>query len=200
MWFLETTCRQLQLVRNSTMNDDRARHFTHVKPRLKKHFYRMCPPLGKTTDHARAPFKGGEAKDLVDFVVRMLQNHAPIGNGLLVAGKQLQRLISLIDESPLHISEAVAAEMRQAACDFLIRGTEAGMRPIPKFHQLLHMVHDLAAEHGNPRFYSNWTDESLNRDLAGIARQAYSSVWAGRIMVCWRYIRDSRSRGLTIMA
>ena len=72
------------------------------------------------------------------------------------------------------------------------------MAAIAKVHQMLHLLHGAFLLHGNPRFYSCFIDESLNKDLAGIARVAYSTVWAERIFVCRKRIRSSRGTGLTI--
>ena len=66
---------------------------------------------------------------------------------------------------------------------FLRDGLRGGMAAIAKVHQMLHLLHGAFLLHGNPRFYSCFIDESVKRDLAGIARVAYSTVWAERIFV-----------------
>ena len=154
--------------------------------------------LGTPTKTAAAPFKGAEAKGLIDFVVQLLEKHSPGFEDLLAAGRHLQRYVEFIDNNPANLTAAVAGDMRESAVGFLFHGLRGGMRPIAKVHQLLHLVHEVTSMHGNPRFYSNWIDESLNRDLAGIAKAAYSSVWADRIFICWRFLRDSLPCGLTL--
>lgn len=154
--------------------------------------------LGTKNDPARSPFKGGEAKSLVDFVVELLGRYAHVSGDLLLAGRHLQAYIQLVDASPVNLSESVIKKMRTHGVSFLSFGLRGGMRPIPKTHQMLHLLHECSARHGNPKFYSNWVDESLNKNLAGMARAAYSSVWADRIFICWRRLRESRGRGLTI--
>ena len=153
--------------------------------------------LGTSAKPARQPFKGAETKGLIDFIVDLLTTHAPISE-LLVAGRHLQRLIHLLDTSPIVPSFEVCSEMRRSGVQFLLHGLRGGMRPVPKMHQLLHFLHRHLRMHGNPTYNANWLDESINKDLAGIAAAAYTSVWAKRIFVCWKQMRDSRGRGLAL--
>ena len=159
--------------------------------------YLSMKMLGTAKKPASAPFKGAEAKGLVNFVVSLLEQHSLVAPDLLLAGKQLQQYIKLIDTSPLNVAPPAQQAMREAVVGFLIHGLRGGMKPIAKVHQFLHAAHATRL-HGNPRYYSNWIDESLNKDLAGVARAAYSSVWAARIFQCWRFLRNSRSTGLTL--
>ena len=145
------------------------------------------------------PFKGAEAKHLIGFVVEQLAKHRGFherGRLLYEAGTALRQLVILIDTSPLNVPADAAAEMKRVGVRFLRLGLRGGMRPVAKVHQTLHLLVDHMQYHGNPRFYSNFLDESLNKDLAGIAQKAYSLVWAQRIFICWKRIRDRRPRGL----
>ena len=52
----------------------------------------------------------------------------------------------------------------------------------PKLHQRMHLV-DRAPHQGNPSHYATWEDESLNKVLGNLGRQAHRSVWEARILV-----------------
>ena len=58
----------------------------------------------------------------------------------------------------------------------------------PKDHMLLHMG-PRAHFMGSPALYGNWLDESLNRDLKGIAAAAHSAVWERRVLSEFRAFR-----------
>lgn len=103
-----------------------------------------------------------------------------------------------MDSNPLNLQPSIAEEIRFCGFKFLQCGIAGGMRELPKAHQLLHTLFDSMELHGNPRFYSNFLDESLNKDVKGIAFRAFSSVWHARIFICWKLLRDSRPRGLTV--
>ena len=133
------------------------------------------------------------------FVIELLLEFRPVGSAeLLSAGVALSRLIHLIDTSPLNMTEEQLRESKQSGVRFLTEGIRAGIRPIAKVHQLLHLLHDAMVDHGNAKYYSCFFDESLNKDLAGVARIAYSSVWAPRIFACWKRLRKTRRPGLLV--
>ena len=172
-------------------------YYKSVASKVTKLQFLSLSMLGSATKHARMPFKGAEAKGLIPFVVQLLGRFLP-GCDLHVAGEALLKYIDLCDRNGLRLSEATQLEMRQSAVTFLGRGIRGGMRSISKVHQMLHMIHDSTKLHGNPRFAANFLDESLNKDLAGVARAAYSTVWVSRIFICWKRLRASRPRGLTL--
>ena len=64
-----------------------------------------------------------------------------------------------------------------------------GVPEIPKHHLFLHLLYKTPL-HGNPRYYATLTDESVNRQLAGVARSAYAAVWERRILFNMDLILD----------
>ena len=56
----------------------------------------------------------------------------------------------------------------------------------------MHMV-DRAAFQGNPAFYATWADETLNKVLAALGRQAHRTVWECRVLV---YFEESQRRAV----
>ena len=59
--------------------------------------------------------------------------------------------------------------------------TAAGVHIIPKHHLALHLW-DRAAVTGNPKEFANWYDEHLNATLAAVAKAAYPTVYARRVL------------------
>ena len=57
----------------------------------------------------------------------------------------------------------------------------AGLAKKPKLHATMHMC-ERARFQGNPTFYATWTDESLNKLLGILGRQAHRTVWEARIL------------------
>ena len=66
-----------------------------------------------------------------------------------------------------------------------------GVKPMPKHHQMVHLLQGVPAN-GSPSLYSNWRDESLNRNLANIAGAAYAAVWERRIFISYLHWRGLR--------
>ena len=62
----------------------------------------------------------------------------------------------------------------------------------PKLHLLMHLC-DRAPFQGNPAFYATWADETLNKVLASLGRQAHRSVWECRIL-CYFDRNQSHAR------
>ena len=57
---------------------------------------------------------------------------------------------------------------------------EAGVQVLPKHHLFAHVLLKTRL-YGNPKYYATFLDESLNRQLASVARSAYAAVWERRI-------------------
>ena len=60
----------------------------------------------------------------------------------------------------------------------------AGVPSIPKHNQFVHLLQNMR-RFGNPKMYSSFIDESLNKNLAAVARNAHSFVWERRIFQMW---------------
>jgi len=158
---------------------DRARN-GDVVTRVKKF---TLPMLGSRTDYARQPFKGAEAKGLVPLIVHLLRQHGVEGD-LLPAGEHLIAASNIIDSSPIVFDEATSRSFNREIVAHVVLSLRGGARPLKKHHQALHMAHR-AKFHGNPSFYANWLDESLNQDLARIANASYAKVWHERLLAHW---------------
>ena len=70
--------------------------------------------IGSEDKPGSTPFKGKEAKDLIQFFVEMLQMHRPKNcEDLLLAGLYLRRVVHLLDVSPLVPAPHVVQYMEQ---------------------------------------------------------------------------------------
>ena len=69
--------------------------------------------IGTSARLARQPFKGAEAKGLIEYFNELLRDLMPDPQGqlLLVAGVHLRRLVHLFDTCPLNPSAAEKQEM-----------------------------------------------------------------------------------------
>lgn len=141
--------------------------------------------------------KAAETKYLVPFCLEVLARHAARIPVLLV------RQYTAIGECMQGLNREMSSQgfvmepsSIQAMYDFLLRlyvNWEAAELPCkPKLHQLMHMV-DRAAFQGNPAFYATWADETLNKVLAALGRQAHRTVWECRVLV---YFEESQRRAV----
>ena len=151
--------------------------------------------IGSEDKPGSTPFKGKEAKDLIQFFVEMLQMHRPKNcEDLLLAGLYLRRVVHLLDVSPLVPAPHVVQEIHRATIKFLVHGLNGGVHPIAKTHQATHIGEQVRL-HGNLKHSANFLDESMNQEVAGIAGKAYSSVWCSRIFVSWKQLKRRMPRG-----
>ena len=141
--------------------------------------------------------KAAETKYLVPFCIEVLARHAArlpvvlmrqytaIGDCMQGLNREMSSQGFVMEPSSI-----------QAMCDFLLRlyvnWDAAGLSCKPKLHQLMHMV-DRAAFQGNPAFYATWADETLNKVLAALGRQAHRTVWECRVLV---YFEESQRRAV----
>ena len=64
---------------------------------------------------------------------------------------------------------------------------------VPKHHVVVHLVHRLLFL-GNPSWYSNWTDESLNRMLKACCRHVSQSTVEWSLLLRMRDLLMSSNR------
>ena len=64
---------------------------------------------------------------------------------------------------------------------------------IPKRHMAMHLIRDLA-HYGNPRWYANWTNESLNRVLKNACRQVSQLTFEVSVLSAMRWLRRNKRR------
>jgi len=129
--------------------------------------------------------KGAETKGVLPFVIGLLERNMamlpPRAQDLLVAGTSLMDVIRVQTEGGPVLSIPECERMFVSGVRHVRAAFRGGVHPVPKHHAFLHILH-LAPEKGNPRMFACWEDESMNRQLAGVAAAAYSTVWEARII------------------
>ena len=82
----------------------------------------------------------------------------------LQAGRSLEAMVALFKEAPPQLSALQIQQAWDYWKGFLTKSGDVEDLLIPKCHLLFHLLERLDW-FGNPRMYSNWQDESLNRIL-----------------------------------
>ena len=141
----------------------------------------QMPMVGTRADHeGTAPFKAAECKALVFFCTEHLLLYPDAAPSLLRAGQHLVRFIDCMRHAPVQLSEETVREMFTHWHYFVVLSCDGGVKMFPKTHLMYHLI-SRASRHGNPVSYTCFLDESLNRNLAAVARSAYAPVWERRI-------------------
>ena len=93
------------------------------------------------------------------------------GPRLLLATQSLHRVVEIWNEHEWVVPPAA----RQECFDSWIKFMEL-MRPFgcytAKHHMMIHLLGNMK-RHGNPKYYSTWQDEALNKTLKAFCRQVY---------------------------
>ena len=139
--------------------------------------------IGKAASKAPS-FKAAETKHFLGFIQEELAELAeslPAAEctSLREALRGMVQLVDVMDESPFIPPPAAIQSMHDAYNRFKAHADAAGVRELPKLHQLLHLV-DNTARQGNPREYACFEDEGVNLILREIVRSAHRSVWRYR--------------------
>ena len=141
--------------------------------------------------------KAAETKHLLPFCLEMLVKYQARLPAALAAqykgiGEAMQGLVVVMQREGF----ATAPPAIQSMYDELNRmfrlwlAVELSVKL--KLHLLMHLC-DRAPFQGNPAFYATWADETLNKVLASLGRQAHRSVWECRIL-CYFEQTQSHAR------
>ena len=124
--------------------------------------------------------KAAETKGLVPFCIQLVLEKGDkipnIATALHGAGEALQRYIELLDAYPKQPDEEQCQLLFEVGMSHLRLAEEAGVAETPKHHLFTHMLRQ-TKRNGNPKTYSTFLDESLNRVLAAVSKGAYAAVW-----------------------
>jgi hypothetical protein len=143
---------------------------------------------GKLLGPEHKPFFKGKAKecrDLLDFAVQELRVPAPglPGQGpLLEAGEALQAFYAAVRAHPGRLlPPADRGRLLVASLRFLSLWRQAKGHTTIKHHYFVHLC-EQAVVSGNPRVYSTYPDESLNRVIKRMAQATRSARFARRVL------------------
>eukprot|EP00959_Pyramimonas_sp_CCMP1952_P467825 9492239-Pyramimonas_sp.AAC.1 len=114
-----------------------------------------------------------------DFCQRY-EAELPNGRFLKIAGDTLVEYMRLLRGSP----KSVPVDVCQTLLDLCLRritvAKSAGVLLVPKHHMWVHLTIGIRLT-GNPRWFSCFTDESLNAGISTIAQTCHRAQWETRI-------------------
>lgn len=127
--------------------------------------------------------KGAQARALLPFALNLLSPPVAAsivgGNSLRKACLSLMRAYDLMDTSPrCNFDSARLTYLLNAVRYYALK---ASVPPIPKLHLVQHMGH-LAELAGNPKFFSEYLDESHNRVVVKLAQVSSTVEFAARVL------------------
>jgi len=125
--------------------------------------------------HERAlRLKASQTWTFLLFLIAQLEKHVrrlgAEGARLLAAAKALENFVRLFSAAAPHLTSDQIQEAWSRWKQHLALTQEIPELQIPKRHVMFHLLEKLPFL-GNPRYYSNWLDESLNRMLKDACRQ-----------------------------
>ncbi len=140
--------------------------------------------------------KAAETKHLVPFCLEMLTKYSvgtasPLFQQYKGIGESMQGIQSIMQAEGFVMTPTGIQSMYDHLNRMFRLWLAAGLKP--KLHMLMHMC-DRAAFQGNPAFYATWSDETLNKVLASIGRQAHRSVWECRILCYFQQTQDHATK------
>ena len=116
--------------------------------------------------------KAAETYGVLLFCLDELAAHPsvhPLSRTFLDAGRQLSGLIELWQGASWRLEPVVVDQGIQMLNRYLLLTKDIEDVQFPKRHLAMHCV-KLAGVLGNPRYYANWMDESLNKLLRSTCR------------------------------
>ena len=109
-------------------------------------------------------------------------------------GDAICRMLVVLRKSPRVLSPAQYKELVGCATTACQLRADAGIKFIPKFHLMLHLVAN-ARFSGNPNYHNTFVDEHWNGELKKLAACCYRRTWYFRVLTEFRYrLRLDRKR------
>lgn len=141
--------------------------------------------------------KAAESGSLMLFASHLAVAHRnviPNGTALVRAGRALQTYLNVTSNSDSWmLTQDENCELWTALEVYLVHTAHAGIHWKPKRHLMIHLIQNVE-KFGNPRQTATWLDESLNRDLAKVAKASHTFVWSRRIISSFAHIIGSTAR------
>ena len=105
---------------------------------------------------------------------------------LFMAAERLEHIVRIWQRTGVRMPHGEQVSCFNAFLEFcdLVR-CEEELDQMPKKHQFLHLLKDISW-HGNPRWYSNWYDEHLNKLLKASCRLSAQSTLETAVLLRMR--------------
>ena len=134
--------------------------------------------------------QGAEAKSLIDFTIDTLNRFedklGQKGQLLSEAGECLHAYYHVLNESERTLDDATCQRLFDLGNLHVQLYKKAGCRMVPKHHVFMH-TNASTPEHGSPKWYSTYEDESENglvaRTLRSVHRMTFSLSFFEKVEV-----------------
>ena len=103
-------------------------------------------------------------------------NRLRLGDLLHAAGECLVEYANILKTSSFNIEWDSCNRLLFLLIRHYTLMEETGQEQMPKAHLMAHLTTRIP-EQGNPRYYSTFTDETLNLTLAGMASSSHRTTW-----------------------
>ena len=133
--------------------------------------------------HRDLKTKAHETGVLLDWAFDFCQRHEaglPNGSFLKVAGQTLVEYMGLLRSSPKAVPIGVCQTLLDLCLRHVTVAKTAGVNLVPKHHMWIHLTLGIRLT-GNPRWFSCFTDESLNAVIATIAQTCHRAHWETKV-------------------
>ena len=177
-----------------TLSPDRVKGLTKIQ--------RITPSMCNSESDVKLNIKAAESRHLLPFLLKEL-NFFASGMGdidvqaRIDSGEALEQYMQVLQSE----SRVVSADGYKALLDCCHTHVQlcprAGIHLLPKHHLFKHMTRRIA-RNGNPRYYSTYFDEGLNKVLVGIASSCYRHTFERRLFAKFRWVqKPCKNRGKT---
>ena len=146
-----------------------------------------------TTPDSSLKTKGAECWSLLLFLVDHLADRVMPSTvaQLLNGARALVRMITIWKTSGPSLPTSAVQESYDCWNDFVHATQWCDELNIPKKHMVLHMLERLT-EAGNPTYYSNWLNESLNKLLKQCCRNVSQHTFESGLLIRMRALLRKR--------
>ena len=142
------------------------------------------PMLGDPDKQNLLKAKAAETKGLAYFCLHLLgelgHHIHDMAGPLMEAGRAITQYMDCLERYPAQPSAQQCQLLFTLGMRHLRLAKAAGVELSPKHHLFIHLLRNTWRA-GNPRTYTTFLDESLNKVLASVCRAAYASVWERRV-------------------
>ena len=154
--------------------------------------------IGEDSD-GKFKTKAAESRHLLPFVVRCARLYSPklkdrcAGeidvDALIDSGQALIEYMDVLSSNPRQLSTDAIMRLINLTHRHLEMAERAQIQEKAKHHLFLHLTYRIATL-GNPRFYSCYHDESINKVLARIAASCYRHTFERRLFSKHAYLEN----------
>lgn len=153
------------------------------------------PSMVGTEESQTVKLKAAETRHLLPFTLLLVREHRQAVsehvnvNALIGSGEALLEYTMILAREPRRVSDSAQRDLIRHCHKHIHLAMDAGILLRPKHHLFRHLssrIQDL----GNPRMYSTYFDESVNRALAEIAASCHRMTFERRLFAKFGFLQE----------